>query len=81
MWWWHIFRYFEVNVPVCLPREFGWPIPKAIIRSKLVQYIYQKLKTGRRRGSSTSEETGNTGANLPNPINSQMLHNPTNLAT
>ena len=74
MWWWYIFRYFECNVPVCLPREFGLPIPKAVIRSKPVQYIYQKLKRDRRRGTSTSEATsGNAGSNLPNPINNQSV--------
>ena len=24
VWWWHIFVYFEGNVPVILPRKYGW---------------------------------------------------------
>jgi shingomyelin synthase len=34
MWWWYVFRYFERNVPVNLPRRFGWPIPRRLRRWK-----------------------------------------------
>ena len=66
MWWWYIFRYFECNVPVCLPREFGWPVPMALVRSKPVQYVIEKLRRCTTRRSSTSEAvTGNGDSNLP----------------
>jgi hypothetical protein len=57
MWWWHIFRYFECNVPVNLPREYGWPIPQALMTSKPMQYILRKFKYEDSRQSSTSRDS------------------------
>jgi len=31
-WWWLAFRYFENQVPCHLPLEFGWPIPKKLMK-------------------------------------------------
>ena len=56
IWWWYIFRYFECNVPAYLPREFGLPVPKALIHSKPVQYICHKVKK-KRKGKDTSAAT------------------------
>ena len=43
LWWWYIFRYFECNVPICLPRRFNCPVPNALLKSKCVQHIFSKL--------------------------------------
>jgi shingomyelin synthase len=69
MWWWHIFRYFECNVPVCLPREFGWPVPKVLKRSKPAQWVYKKLTRARRQPSTSENRTGNDGReNVPTSL-------------
>merc|ERR1719288_120324 len=44
LWWWYIFRYFECNVPVNLPRKYGLPIPRALTKSRPLNYIRRKLK-------------------------------------
>ena len=64
IWWWYIFRYFECNVPACLPREFGWPVPKAITHSKPVQYICNKAKNGRKRKDAPEATIANVESNL-----------------
>ena len=40
-WWWHIFCYFERNVPHNLPHKFSWPLPKMVLQLTPIQ----KLKT------------------------------------
>ena len=57
IWWWYIFRYFECNVPAYLPREFGLPVPKALIHSKPVQYICHKVKKKRKSKDTSSAAT------------------------
>ena len=64
IWWWYIFRYFECNVPAYLPREFGWPVPKAITHSKPVQYICNKAKNGRKRKDAPEATIANVESNL-----------------
>jgi len=32
IWWWYIFLYFEGRVPIKLPREYGWPLPKKLLQ-------------------------------------------------
>ena len=41
-WWWYIFRYFEKNVPVNLPRRFGWPIPRRLRRWKPASFFFRR---------------------------------------
>ncbi len=53
MWWWYVFRYFEGQVPVMLPREYGWPLPQ-----KLIDWTEAKVFSQFRRRtlrSTTSE--------------------------
>lgn len=39
MWWWYIFRYFECNVPVYLPREYNLPIPNRLMRYRPFSWL------------------------------------------
>ena len=55
-WWWHIFCYFERNVPHSLPHKFSWPIPKRIQDSRPIQYIQRKF------GSDNSTDSGMDGS-------------------
>ena len=64
IWWWYIFRYFECNVPAYLPREFGLPVPKALIHSKPVQYICHKLKKKRKSKDASAATIENVESNL-----------------
>ena len=64
IWWWYIFRYFECNVPAYLPREFGLPVPKALIRSKPVQYICHKVKKKRKSKDTSAATIENVESNL-----------------
>lgn len=32
VWWWYIFTYFEGQVPVKLPRQYGWPLPEKLLQ-------------------------------------------------
>jgi hypothetical protein len=52
VWWWHIFRYFEKNVPVNLPLKFGWPIPKKLLRFRVK--TLQPLEKPTAKGSGPS---------------------------
>jgi shingomyelin synthase len=68
LWWWYIFRWFECNVPICLPRRFNLPIPDLIVKSKLVQYVYLNLRrriTGKQPFTSSTPE--NCESNVPPP--------------
>ena len=42
-WWWHIFRYFEKNVPHNLPLEHSWPIPQRVKDTSAFQYITRRF--------------------------------------
>ena len=64
IWWWYIFRYFECNVPAYLPREFGLPVPKALIHSKPVQYICHKVKKKRKSKDTSAATIENVESNL-----------------
>ena len=64
IWWWYIFRYFECNVPAYLPREFGLPVPKALIHSKPVQYICHKVKKKRKSKDASAATIENVESNL-----------------
>ena len=64
IWWWYIFRYFECNVPAYLPREFGLPVPKALIHSKPVQYIWNNVKKKRKRKDASAVTIENVESNL-----------------
>ena len=52
IWWWYIFLYFEGRVPIKLPREYGWPLPKKLLqwnvfrRRNLEQESNEDLETG-----------------------------------
>ena len=56
-WWWHIFCYFERNVPHDLPHKFSWPVPKKMQDSRAIQYI--KSKFGKDSDSGTEESRSN----------------------
>jgi len=43
IWWWHIFRYFEINVPHNLSYQFDWPLPQKLKNTKIVQYLDEKI--------------------------------------
>jgi shingomyelin synthase len=32
VWWWYIFRYFEIKVGRPLPKRYNWPLPKKLLR-------------------------------------------------
>jgi hypothetical protein len=56
MWWWYVFRYFERNVPVNLPRRFGWPVPLRLRRWKSAAFVcHRSLR-------STASPTASTAA-------------------
>ena len=44
VWWWHIFCYFERNVPHNLPHKFSLPLPKKIQDSGPILFIKRKLR-------------------------------------
>lgn len=60
IWWWYIFLYFEGRVPIKLPREYGWPLPKKLLqwnvfrRRNLEQESNEDLEAG--LGSQRSQE-------------------------
>jgi shingomyelin synthase len=60
IWWWYIFLYFEGRVPIKLPREYGWPLPKKLLqwnvfrRRNLDQESIENLEAG--LGSHRSQE-------------------------
>ena len=58
-WWWHIFCYFERNVPHNLPHKFSWPIPKKMQDSRAIQYIKRKFD-----GSNNDSGLDESGKNL-----------------
>lgn len=67
LWWWYIFRYFECNVPICLPRRFNCPVPNALLKSKCVQHIFSKLQMDKRRNTKNSTSTpGDNDLSVPN---------------
>ena len=61
MWWWYIFRYFEKNVPVNLPRRFGWPIPRRLRRGKPASFFFRR-RSLRSTTSPTASTAGVAGA-------------------
>ena len=61
MWWWYIFRYFEKNVPVNLPRRFGWPIPRRLRRWKPASFFFRR-RSLRSTTSPTASTAGVAGA-------------------
>ena len=64
IWWWYIFRYFECNVPVNLPREYGLPVPQAMVKSRPVQYIVRKFKGGKKEGHRQSSSSADSIQNV-----------------
>jgi hypothetical protein len=53
VWWWYIFRYFEGQVPICLPRQYGWPLPE-----KLLQWNIFRRRTLNTEQDSSDAESG-----------------------
>merc|ERR1712223_26434 len=43
IWWWHFFRYFELNVPSNLEYKFDWPMPQRMKQTRIIQYLNKKL--------------------------------------
>ena len=64
IWWWYIFRYFECNVPVNLPREYGLPVPPVIVKSRPVQYIVRKFKSKKKEGHRQSNSSADSIQNV-----------------
>ena len=58
-WWWHIFCYFERNVPHNLPHKFSLPIPKRMHDSRPIQYIKRKFNCDNDTNSVLEESRSN----------------------
>jgi len=67
LWWWYIFRYFECNVPVCLPHRFNWPIPSVLLHCKPVQWLSTKVGRSQENRPSVpaASKSGNVDSILP----------------
>jgi len=64
-WWWHIFCYFERNVPHNLPHKFSWPLPKKVLESRPIQNMKRRFKS-----SATDSDLDQSRNNLlsTNPV-------------
>lgn len=63
MWWWYIFRYFEGQVPVVLPREFEWPLPAKLRKWKPTSYLFRRRSLPSSRAAA--DDAAERGENSP----------------
>jgi len=74
-WWWHIFVYFERNVPHNLPHKFSWPLPKKVLDSGPFQNM--KRRFNRAATNSELDESRNNLLSTNTVVGYSTIHNST----
>ena len=74
-WWWHIFVYFERNVPHNLPHKFSWPLPKKVLDSGPIQNM--KRRFNRAATNSELDESRNNLLSTNTVVGYSTIHNST----
>ena len=64
-WWWHIFCYFERNVPYNLPHEFSWPLPQMALELKPIKDMIRRVNPG---ATDLVLDESRTGLLSTNPV-------------
>jgi len=74
-WWWHIFCYFERNVPHNLPHKYSLPLPKMVLNSGPIQNMQRKFN--RAATDSELDESRNNLLSTNTVVGYSTIHNST----